>query len=64
VPSHNEKRQAEEELQDILLTLAQIGPDAMMRMILRIKELKAIFIIIQPFKEHKTSTFLSNMKGT
>ena len=35
VPSHNEKRQAEEELQDILLTLAQIGPDAMMRMILR-----------------------------
>ena len=35
MPSHSEKRQAEEELQDILLTLAQIGPDAMMRMILR-----------------------------
>ncbi|XP_052057862.1 rap guanine nucleotide exchange factor 4-like [Mytilus californianus] len=35
VPSHNDKKEAEEELQDILLTLAQIGPDAMMRMILR-----------------------------
>ena len=34
-PSPAAKKECEEELQDILLTLAQIGPDAMMRMILR-----------------------------
>lgn len=35
VPSHAQKKECEEELQDTLITLAQIGPDAMMRMILR-----------------------------
>lgn len=35
VPSHTQKKECEEELQDTLITLAQIGPDAMMRMILR-----------------------------
>ncbi|KAK3093903.1 hypothetical protein FSP39_021642 [Pinctada imbricata] len=34
-PSPADKKDCEEELQDVLLTLAQIGPDAMMRMILR-----------------------------
>ncbi|XP_076472872.1 rap guanine nucleotide exchange factor 4-like isoform X2 [Babylonia areolata] len=34
-PSAGDKRECEEELQDSLRTLAQIGPDAMMRMILR-----------------------------
>lgn len=35
VPNHAQKKECEEELQDTLITLAQIGPDAMMRMILR-----------------------------
>ncbi|KAJ8308593.1 hypothetical protein KUTeg_013469 [Tegillarca granosa] len=35
VPTHADKKECEEELQDVLLTLAQISPDAMMRMILR-----------------------------
>ncbi|XP_070564764.1 rap guanine nucleotide exchange factor 4-like isoform X2 [Ptychodera flava] len=35
VPNNNEKKECEDELQDTLVTLAQISPDAMMRMILR-----------------------------
>ncbi|XP_026112676.1 rap guanine nucleotide exchange factor 4 isoform X1 [Carassius auratus] len=35
LPSDDEKREAEEELQETLLFLSQIGPDAHMRMILR-----------------------------
>ncbi|XP_066520463.1 rap guanine nucleotide exchange factor 4-like isoform X2 [Hoplias malabaricus] len=35
LPTEDEKREAEEELQDTLLFLSQIGPDAHMRMILR-----------------------------
>ncbi|XP_076871364.1 rap guanine nucleotide exchange factor 4-like isoform X4 [Brachyhypopomus gauderio] len=35
LPSEDEKREAEEELQETLLFLSQIGPDAHMRMILR-----------------------------
>ncbi|XP_056145905.1 rap guanine nucleotide exchange factor 4 isoform X2 [Lampris incognitus] len=34
-PSEEEKKECQEELQDILLLLSQIGPDAHMRMILR-----------------------------
>ena len=34
-PSAADRRECEEELQDSLRTLAKIGPDAMMRMILR-----------------------------
>ncbi|XP_043987442.1 rap guanine nucleotide exchange factor 4 isoform X2 [Gambusia affinis] len=34
-PSEEEKRESQEELQDTLLFLSQIGPDALMRMILR-----------------------------
>ncbi|XP_033735691.1 LOW QUALITY PROTEIN: rap guanine nucleotide exchange factor 4-like [Pecten maximus] len=34
-PSHADRKECDEELQDTLLSLAQIGPDAMMRMILR-----------------------------
>ncbi|XP_036395990.1 rap guanine nucleotide exchange factor 4-like [Megalops cyprinoides] len=34
-PSEEEKKESEEELQDTLLFLSQIGPDALMRMILR-----------------------------
>nr|XP_006822120.1 PREDICTED: rap guanine nucleotide exchange factor 4-like [Saccoglossus kowalevskii] len=35
VPTNNEKKECEDELQDTLVMLAQISPDAMMRMILR-----------------------------
>ncbi|XP_016425662.1 rap guanine nucleotide exchange factor 4-like [Sinocyclocheilus rhinocerous] len=35
LPSDDDKREAEEELQETLLILSQIGPDALMRMILR-----------------------------
>ena len=35
VPTHSDKKECEEDLQDIFSVLAQIGPDAMMRMILR-----------------------------
>ncbi|KAL5006473.1 hypothetical protein ScPMuIL_015279 [Solemya velum] len=35
VPTHTDKKECEEDITDILLALAQIGPDAMMRMILR-----------------------------
>uniref|UniRef100_A0A3B5Q8J8 Rap guanine nucleotide exchange factor 4 n=1 Tax=Xiphophorus maculatus TaxID=8083 RepID=A0A3B5Q8J8_XIPMA len=35
IPSEEEKRESQEELQDTLLNLSQIGPDALMRMILR-----------------------------
>ena len=35
VPSNMSKKECEDELQEIFLMLAQIGPDAMMRMILR-----------------------------
>lgn len=35
VPTHADKKECEEELTDILALLVQIGPDAMMRMILR-----------------------------
>ena len=35
VPSAADKREAEEEMPDVLNMLTQIGPDAMMRMILR-----------------------------
>lgn len=35
LPSDDEKREAEEELQETLLFLSQIGPDAHVRMILR-----------------------------
>lgn len=35
VPSEEEGRESQEELQDTLLLLAQLGPDAHMRMILR-----------------------------
>ena len=34
-PGNAEKKEAEDEFQDTLVILAQIGPDAMMRMILR-----------------------------
>lgn len=34
-PSEEERKQSQEELQDTLLLLSQIGPDAHMRMILR-----------------------------
>lgn len=35
LPSEEEKKETEEELQDTLLFLSQMGPDAHMRMILR-----------------------------
>lgn len=35
LPSEEEKKESQEELQDTLLLLSQIGPDAHMRMILR-----------------------------
>jgi len=35
VPNEVERRESHEELQDTLLLLSQIGPDAHMRMILR-----------------------------
>lgn len=35
MPSEEEKKECDEELQDTILLLAQIGPDAHMRMILR-----------------------------
>ncbi|XP_007546540.1 rap guanine nucleotide exchange factor 4 isoform X2 [Poecilia formosa] len=35
IPSEEERRESQEELQDTLLFLSQIGPDALMRMILR-----------------------------
>lgn len=35
LPSEEERRESQEELQDTLLLLSQIGPDAHMRMILR-----------------------------
>lgn len=35
LPSEEERKESQEELQDTLLLLAQIGPDAHMRMILR-----------------------------
>ena len=35
VPTHADRKDSEEELVDVLSLLAQIGPDAMMRMILR-----------------------------
>lgn len=34
-PSEEERKESQEELQDTLLLLSQIGPDAHMRMILR-----------------------------
>lgn len=34
-PSEEEKKESEEELQDTLLLLSRLGPDAHMRMILR-----------------------------
>jgi Rap guanine nucleotide exchange factor 4 len=34
-PSSAEQHECEEQLNDVILTLAQIGPDAMLRMILR-----------------------------
>lgn len=34
-PTHADKKESEDCLADMLVTLAQIGPDAMMRMILR-----------------------------
>lgn len=35
LPSEEEKRESEEELPETILLLAQIGPDALLRMILR-----------------------------
>lgn len=35
VPDEEERRESQEKLQDTLLFLSQIGPDALMRMILR-----------------------------
>lgn len=35
MPSEEERRESQEELQDTLLFLSQIGPDALMRQILR-----------------------------
>lgn len=35
LPSEEEKRESEEELPETILFLAQIGPDALLRMILR-----------------------------
>ncbi|MED6234774.1 Rap guanine nucleotide exchange factor 4 [Ataeniobius toweri] len=35
IPSEEERRESQEELQDTMLFLSQIGPDALMRMILR-----------------------------
>lgn len=35
LPSEEERKESQEELQDTLLLLSQIGPDAHMRMILR-----------------------------
>lgn len=35
LPSEDEKRESEEELPETILFLAQIGPDALLRMILR-----------------------------
>ena len=35
IPTHTDKKECEDQLQDTLNALAQIGPDAMMRMILR-----------------------------
>jgi Rap guanine nucleotide exchange factor 4 len=34
-PSITEQNECEEQLNDVVLTLAQVGPDAMLRMILR-----------------------------
>jgi Rap guanine nucleotide exchange factor 4 len=35
IPSTTEQIECEEQLNDVILTLAQVGPDAMLRMILR-----------------------------
>ncbi len=35
IPSTTEQTECEEQLNDVILTLAQVGPDAMLRMILR-----------------------------
>lgn len=34
-PSETEQEECEEQISDVVLTLAQVGPDAMLRMILR-----------------------------
>lgn len=34
-PTAEEQAECEEQLNDVILTLAQVGPDAMLRMILR-----------------------------
>lgn len=45
LPSEEEKRESEEELPETILSLAQIGPDALLRMILR----KSSVVIIKSF---------------
>lgn len=40
LPSEEEKRESEEELPETILFLAQIGPDALLRMILRKSSVK------------------------
>lgn len=44
LPSEEEKRESEEELPETILFLAQIGPDALLRMILRKSSVKMINI--------------------
>ena len=45
-PSQAQRKEAEEELADALRNLAQIGPDAMMRLILRKPSVTHLYIYI------------------
>ncbi|XP_078571706.1 rap guanine nucleotide exchange factor 4-like isoform X4 [Branchiostoma floridae x Branchiostoma japonicum] len=64
MPSTAEKKECEEELQDTLVMLSQIGPDAMMRMILRKlpheRSVDELEIIYEELLHIKALTHLSN----
>nr|KAG5701610.1 hypothetical protein BaRGS_019299 [Batillaria attramentaria] len=64
-PSATDRKECEEELQDTLRTLAQIGPDAIMRMILRKpaaeRTLEEIEIIYEELLHIKALSHLSYM---
>lgn len=47
LPSEEEKRESEEELPETILFLAQIGPDALLRMILRKSSVLSFTLEIQ-----------------
>ncbi|KAF0047083.1 hypothetical protein F2P81_000716 [Scophthalmus maximus] len=61
LPSEEEKRESEEELPETILFLAQIGPDSLLRMILRKSSVKRELASVVIFESHaKAGTVLFN----